>query len=120
VPSTVLVLEENAAVHELVDQPLREAGHRVLGTTNVLEALEVVRRVRVDVLVVGALLEERSQSLVGELTSIQPGLRIVSIGGPDDDFDDIDPSARLSSPFALDEVCEAVAASLLARGSVTR
>jgi hypothetical protein len=94
---------------------LREAGHRVLGTTNVLEALEVVRRVRVDVLVVGALLEERSQSLVGELTSIQPGLRIVSICSPDDDFDDIDPSARLSSPFALDEVCEAVAASLPAR-----
>jgi DNA-binding response OmpR family regulator len=111
-PATILVLEENAAVQELIDQALRESGHRVLTTKNALEALEVVRRVRIDVLVLGVLLEERGQALVGELRSIHAGLRIVSISGPDDDLEGIDPSARLSSPFSLDDLREAAAAGL--------
>src|SRR2546425_12209903 len=106
-PATILVVEENAAVQELIDQALRESGHRVLTTKNALEALDVVRRVRIDVLVVGVVLEERGQALVGELRSIQAGLRIVSICGQDDDLEGIDPSARLSSPFSLDDLREA-------------
>jgi DNA-binding NtrC family response regulator len=112
-PATILVLEENAAVEELIEQALRESGHRVLTTSNALEALEVVRRVRIDVLVVGVLLEERWQTLVAELRSIQAGLRIVSICGPDDDLKGIVRSARLSSPFSLDDLREAVAAGLI-------
>jgi DNA-binding NtrC family response regulator len=108
-PATVLVLEENPAVQELIDQALHESGHRVLTTKNALEALEVVRRVRIDVLVVGPLLEE-AQTLVGEFRSIQPGMRIVSICGPDDDGDAVDHGARLSSPFSLDDLREAAAA----------
>lgn len=116
VPATILVLEENAALQELIDQALRESGHRVLSTKNALEALEVVRRVQIDVLVAGALLEERGHTLVGELRSIQPGLRIVSIGGPDDYLEEIGPCTRLSSPFSLDELREAAAAGLNGRG----
>ena len=111
-PATILVLEENAAVQELIDQALRESGHRVLTTKNALEALEVVRRVRIDVLVLGVLLEERGHALVGELRSIQAGLRIVSISGPDDDLTGIDPSARLPSPFSLDDLREVAAVEL--------
>jgi DNA-binding NtrC family response regulator len=111
--ATVLVLEENAAIQELVDQTLRESGgHRVLTSSNALEALEVVRRVRVDVLIVGVLHEERAPALVGELRSIQPGLRIVSIWGPDEPLEGIDRSARLSSPFSLDDLREAAIAGL--------
>ena len=113
---TILVLEENAAVQELIDQTLRESGHRVLSTKNALEALEVLRRVRVDVVVAGHLLEERGQTLVGELRSIQPGLRIVSIGGPDDYLDEIAPSATLSNPFSLEELREAATADHDRRG----
>ena len=115
-PATILVLEENAAVQELIDQALRESGHRVLTTNNALEALEVVRRVRIDVLVDGVVLEERGQALVGELRSIQAGLRIVSISAPADDLEGIDPSARLSSPLSLDDLREAAAAGLDPRG----
>src|SRR5437879_4457123 len=114
-PATILVLEENAAVQELIDQALLESGHRVLSTKNALEALEVVRRVRIDVLIVGLLLEERGQILVGEFHSIQAGMRIVSISGPDDEFDGIASSERLSSPFSLDDLREAVAAALKSR-----
>jgi|SRR5439155_9703059 len=115
-PATILVLEENAAVEDLIEQALRESGHRVLTTANALEALEVVRRVRIDVLVVGVLLQEQWQKLVGELRSIQAGLRIVSISGPDDERRGIDRSVRLSSPFSLDDLREAVAAGLDRRG----
>lgn len=114
--ATVLVLEENAAVQELIDQALHEAGHRVLSTNNALEAFEVVRRVRIDVLVAGILAEERSQALVGELRSIQPELSIVCIPGPGDDVPPIARAARLSSPFSLDDLCASVAAILDHRG----
>lgn len=106
------MLEENAAIQELIDQALRDAGHRVLSTSNALEAFEVVRRVHIQVLVVGVLLEERSQALVGELRVIQPGLPIVCIAGPDDDLQATDGTARLPSPFSLDELRAAVAATL--------
>jgi DNA-binding response OmpR family regulator len=111
-PATILVLEENAAVEDLIEQALRESGHRVLTTQNALEALEVVRRVQIDVLVVGELLGERGQTLVGEFRSIQPGLRIVSISGPNEDLKGIDPSACLSSPFSLDDLREVATAGL--------
>jgi len=111
-PATILVLEENAAVEELIDQALRASGHRVLTTENALEALEVVRRIRIDVLVVGVLLGERGQTLVGEFRSIQDDLRIVTISGPNDDVRGIDPSARLSSPFSLEDLREAAAVGL--------
>ena len=111
-PATILVLEEDAAVQELIDQALRESGHRVLTTHNALEALEVVRRVRIDVLVVGLLLQERGQTLVGEFHSIQAGMRIVSISGPNDDLQGIDRTTGLSSPFSLDDLLKAAAAAL--------
>ena len=110
--ATILVLEDNSAVQELIDQALREAGHRVLSTKNALEAFEVVRRVSIDLLVVGVLLEERSQALVGELRSIQSELPIVCIAGPDDDLPALDRTARLPSPFSLDDLRDAVAAGL--------
>ena len=111
--ATILVLEDNAAVQELIDQALREAGHCVLSTKNALEALEVARRVRVDILVAGDLLDER-QEIVDELRSIQPALRVVSIGGPDDDdFRHADLLASLPTPFSLDELRAGVAAGLV-------
>jgi DNA-binding response OmpR family regulator len=118
-PATILVLEENAAVQELIDQALREAGHRVLTTNNALEALELLHRIRIDVVIVGDLLEERGQTLLGELRSAQAGLRIVSISPPDDDdLEGIDPTARLSSPFSLEDLRDAAAAALGSRADL--
>jgi CheY-like chemotaxis protein len=108
-PVTVLVLEENAAVQELIDQALRESGHRVLSTKHALEAVELARRVRIDVLVAGVLLEERTHALIGELRSIQPDLHVVGICDPDDDLQGIERATRLSTPFSLEDIREAVA-----------
>ena len=95
--STVLVLEENAAVQELIDQTLRDTGHRVLSTGNVLEALGVLRRVRVHVLVLGLIDVERDD----ELCRVQPEVRVVTLSPPDEE--------GLPAPFSLDELADAVA-----------
>jgi CheY-like chemotaxis protein len=107
--ATILVLEESAAVQELIDQALRDCGHRVLGTENALEALEVVRKVRIDVAIVSAQLESGRQTLAHELGEVQPGLQVVSISGPDEnDLQNNDRGPTLSSPFSLDDLCQAV------------
>jgi DNA-binding NtrC family response regulator len=101
--ATVLVLEQNAAVQELIEQALCEAGNHVLGTNDALEALDILRRVQVDVLIAGSLPETRMEILLGELRSIQAELQVVSI----------DPGANgratLASPISLAELVEAVA-----------
>ncbi len=110
--ATILVLEEDAAVQELIDQALRDSGHRVLSTKNALEALEVVQRVQIDIVVAGDLLEPR-QTVVDDLRSVQPALAVVGIFGFDDDergdLREDDLVAGLSTPFSLDELCAVIA-----------
>jgi DNA-binding NtrC family response regulator len=106
-PATILILEGNPAVEEMIEQALRASGHWVLSTQNSLEALDVVRRIRIDVLIAGDLLEGR-QAVVDELRQIQPDLEVISICGPDDDVHDDDVCARLSMPVALNELRVAV------------
>jgi CheY-like chemotaxis protein len=110
--ATILVLEEDAAVQELIDQALRDSGHRVLSTKNALEALEVVQRVQIDIVVAGDLLEPR-QTVVDDLRSVQPALAVVGIFGFDDDergdLREDDLVASLSTPFSLDELCAVIA-----------
>ena len=103
--ATVLVLEENTAVQELIDQALRDAGHRVVGTNDPLEALDILHRVHLDVLIVGSLLDTRMEALLGQLGSIQAGLQILSIDGAGSNG-----RASLASPIPLDDLAEAVAA----------
>jgi DNA-binding response OmpR family regulator len=109
-PATILVLEENAAVQELLEQALREPGHRVLTTNNALEALELLQRVRVDVIVIGELVDERGPTLVEELRTLQAGVRVVSIAV--DELDGVEDCVRLPSPIALDDLHEAAAAQI--------
>jgi CheY-like chemotaxis protein len=107
--ATILVVEENAAVLELIDQVLRDCGHRVLSTKDAPEAIEVASRVRIDVVVAGVLPEVRT--LVCQLRSIQPEVHIV-LCDPDDDRDPVDHTTRLTSPLSLGELRDAIATSL--------
>src|SRR5947209_17769686 len=68
-PATILVVEESAAVRELIEHALRECGHAVLSTKDAFEAFEVARRIRVDLLVLGALGGGRVPTLVRDLRS---------------------------------------------------
>lgn len=115
-PATILVVEESAAVRELIEHALRECGHAVLSTKDAFEAFEVARRIRVDLLVLGALGGGRAPTLVRDLRSIQAGLRIVTVGDSDEHLAPIDSSTELSTPFSLTELRETVASSLAGRG----
>jgi CheY-like chemotaxis protein len=59
-PATIVVLEENAAAQELIDQTLRTLGDRVLISNSPMEALGLSKRVRIDLLVGDVGLLERS------------------------------------------------------------
>jgi DNA-binding NtrC family response regulator len=111
-PATILVLEENAAVQELIEQALRGTEHRILSTQNALEALEVVRRVRVDVLVAGHVVQDHRPAVLEELLSVQPQLAVVTICGPDDELGDGEVGASLTPPFSLNDLRAVVAAGL--------
>jgi CheY-like chemotaxis protein len=105
--ATVLVLEGNTAVQELIDQALRDTGHRVLSTNDALEALDVLHRVHVDVLIIGSIADTRMEGYLGQLGSIQPGLHVLGIYEQEGNG-----RASLASPISLDELAEAVTAKI--------
>lgn len=74
-PITVVVLQSYPAVQELLEQTLRDDGARVLVTADPHEALEVARRVEVDVFVA----DDHAEELVREILALQPRIRIVEL-----------------------------------------
>jgi len=114
---TIVVVEQSAAAQELMEHVLREAGHRVLVTRNPQEALELGRRVRIDVLVADvAKLGEDGTSLVEQLRTIQPSLPVLYLSDRGRlDGADTNNASALQAPFSLDELLEAVAAAVTGR-----
>src|SRR5581483_7797502 len=74
-PATVAVLHPEAVVLEIVEQALRDAGHRVLATVDPSELVALARHVWIDVIVSDASFAGRA--FVATLRSIQPQLQIV-------------------------------------------
>jgi DNA-binding response OmpR family regulator len=108
--STIVIVEESAAVQELVEQAVREGGDRVLVSQNPLEVLEVARRVRIDLLVVD--LDSRS-GLVEQIRASQPDLRVLYLLHTREDKPaDLERSLVLRTPFSLDELRAAIATRL--------
>ena len=96
--ATIVVVEESAAVLELVEQALRDRGDRVLATRNAFEALEVFSRLHVDLFVLGVA-DHGSDGLERDVRSLQPDVRIISIG---------------AKPVSLTELVAAVAVAVTA------
>jgi DNA-binding response OmpR family regulator len=108
--STIVIVEESAAVQELVEQALRESGDRVLVTQNALEVLDVARRVRIDLLVIDI---DSEPGLVEEVREYQPDLRVLYLSdGVDGQPAGRQRSSLLLTPFSLDELRAAIAARL--------
>jgi DNA-binding NtrC family response regulator len=117
--ATVAVVQESPAVLELVEQALRDAGHRVLVTPDPLELLELARHVAIDVLVADVdTLERDERKLLRNLRSLQPQLAVVYIAPAGDGAArHEDGSIVLLGPFSLRKLEEAVAAALDPRGT---
>jgi CheY-like chemotaxis protein len=92
-PPTIVVVHEHAGVLELIEAALRDRGAHVLATLDPFEALETVRRLKVDLLVTGRALNDVAR----DLRASQPDLSIVVL---DDE------------PMSLDEIADAVVAAL--------
>jgi hypothetical protein len=93
VSPTIVVLHEQSGVLELIEAALRDRGARVLGTLDVFEAAEIVRRLKVDLLVVSP----ANNCVASDLRALQTGLSVVVM---DDE------------PVWLDEIADAVVAAL--------
>jgi DNA-binding NtrC family response regulator len=100
--ATVVFVDANPAVLELAEQALRDAGHRVLVTTQVLEALSVALTVRVD-LVVGDSVTLKSFSGYPDVPQF---LEV------DDNAMEMSVRPTLRKPFTLAQLRDAVALAL--------
>jgi DNA-binding response OmpR family regulator len=108
--STIVIVEESAAVQELVEQALRESGDRVLVTQNALEVLDVASRLRIDLLVIDL---DSQPGLVEEVRESQPNLRVLYVSDSvDEQSAGPDHSPLLLTPFSLDDLRAAIAARL--------
>lgn len=90
------MLHEHAGLIELIEAALRDRGLRVLGTLDACEAAEIVRRLKVDLL----LISDAHAECAATLGALQNGLQAVVLNG---------------EPMSLDEIADAVAATLTPR-----
>jgi DNA-binding response OmpR family regulator len=108
--STVVIVEESAAVQELLEQALRETGDCVLVSQNPLEVLDVARRVRIDLLVIDV---EAKPGLLEEVRESQPDVRVLYLSDSTDEQPaSLELGPPLLTPFSLDELRAAIAARL--------
>ena len=90
---TIVVLHEHAGVLELVEAALRDRVTRVLGTLDAFEAAEIVRRLKVDLLV----MSPAHNHVASDLRALQTDLSVVVL---DDE------------PMWLDDIADAVVAAI--------
>jgi DNA-binding response OmpR family regulator len=108
--STIVIVEESAAVQELVEQALRASGDHVLVTQNPLEVLDVAHRVRIDLLVIDI---DSEPGLVEEIRESQPDLRVLYLSdSPVEQQAGRNRSLLLLRPFSLGALRAGIAAGL--------
>jgi DNA-binding response OmpR family regulator len=108
--STIVIVEESAAVQDLVEQALRASGNHVLVTQNALEVLDVARRVHIDLLVIDI---DSQPGLVEEVRESQPDLRVLYLSdNPVDQPASPGRSLLLLTPFSLSAFRAGIAAGL--------
>ena len=108
--STIVIVEESAAVQELVEQALRETGDCVIVSQSPLEVLDVAQRVRIDLLVIDI---DAKPGLVEDVRESQPDVRVLYLSDSAEERPaglELDPP--LLTPFSLDELRAAIAARL--------
>ena len=117
-PLTVLLVEDDAEVGELVEAMLHDLGHKVLRADSCDAALEIAERepkiglVLTDVIMSGG---KTGVDLAHLLTSRRPGLPVVlSSGFTGEALADAEaaPWPLLRKPYATDELATAIAAAL--------
>ena len=112
---TVLVVEADDDVRELVSRMLAAPDRGVLAAANAGEALELASSNRIDLLLTDVVLPGVSgPRIVKLLRSLLPDLPVVYMSGWFDhpEFPELDGETVLRKPFSLQDLTRAVAAAL--------
>ena len=110
--ATVLVVDDDSAVRELVTALLKGNGHSVLAAANGLEALMVYSsyRARIDLVVTDVDMPQMNGiELVNRIRALDPSKRIIVMSGRPLD-DPVENCALLSKPFTPNQLRAAVEA----------
>ena len=113
--ATVLVVEDDADLLELIRHVLAAPGRTVLGAPNGEDALRVAVSAPVDVLLCDIQLPDVSGVRVAELVRLMhPGVQVLYMSGWHDHptFPDLGGDQLLKKPFLHEALEEAVAAAL--------
>lgn len=123
VATTVLVVDDDAELREVLQRMLTAEGYAVLEAADGAEALRVVesRLGRVDAVVADTVMPGvGGRELLWRLSEVYPGIPVVLTSGLLEDLDatwgmDARPAAFLSKPFALTELTVTLRGVLRAR-----
>jgi DNA-binding response OmpR family regulator len=77
---TIVIVHDSPAVLELLEQALRDRSDVVFATRDASEALDVVKRVQVDLLILQDPGLDVEQRLARDARTIQPSLRVIYLG----------------------------------------
>jgi len=113
--TTILVVEDDAAVRELIRKVLAPAGSRLLLAGSVAEAAAAAAGTKLDLLLTDVGLPDGSGTdLAAGLRAEQPDLRVIYMTGWQEHLAlaDIPEGALLSKPFSLAELARVVAGAI--------
>jgi CheY-like chemotaxis protein len=113
--ATILVVEDNEAVRDLVHVALGNRRERILVAASGEEAIAVSAGSRIDLLITDVVLPQLSgPDLASALRVEQPWLKLIYLSGWFDhsSFPSLLDGVLLTKPFPLDDLRDAVAATL--------
>lgn len=80
--TTILVADDEPSIVQLVRRIMEEAGYSVLTARNGREAIDTVRKHRVDVLITDLVMPEREGiETIQELRTTHPNLKMIAMSG---------------------------------------
>ncbi len=115
---TILVVEDDAAMRELLEDELREAEFKVLAAADGVEALERLARYRVDAVVTDLQMPQmKGRELLDEVRAREPEVPVIIItafGTIDSAVDAMKAGAYhfVPKPFSMEQLLETVRAAL--------
>jgi len=114
-PQSILLVEDDQAIRQLVSRVLRENGHTVWVASSGCEAITILKSTTPDILITDLVMPEmEGLELIRILLKTKPGLKVVAISGA---FDGLflkaaklfGVEATLNKPFSPDQLLEVVA-----------
>ena len=113
--TTILVVEDDEGVRELITKALEPMGARLLVAASAAEAVEAAIGAHIDLLLTDVVLPGMSGTeLAASLCVAQPALRVIYITGWEEHaaLADVPDGGLLRKPFGLAELTSAVANAL--------